>query len=93
MILSTFSTTTIASSTRRPIANTIASIVNVLIENPKAASTPNVPSNTTGTASVGISVARMFCKKRYITTNTNAMASTSVLMTSSMEIFTKGVVS
>ncbi len=69
------------------------SIVSVLIEKPKAASTPKVPSKTTGTASVGIKVARMFCKNRYMTIKTSTIASIRVLITSSIEIFTKGVVS
>ena len=46
---------------------------------PAAASTPNVPSSTTGTAIVGISVARKFCRNRYITRNTSTIASSSVL--------------
>ena len=75
---STFSTTTIASSTRRPIASTTPNMVSVLIEKPSAAITPKVPSSTTGTAMVGISVARMFCRKRNITRNTSATASISV---------------
>ena len=36
MIRSTFSTTTMASSTRRPMASTMANIVSVLIEYPSA---------------------------------------------------------
>jgi len=93
MIRWTFSITTIASSTSRPIASTMASMVSVLIENPAAASTPKVPSNTTGTASAGISVARMFCRNTSITRITSPIASKSVTTTSSIEIFTKGVVS
>ena len=57
-------------------------MVSMLIEKPSAASTPNVPSSTTGTAIVGISVARKFCRNRYITRNTSTIASTSVLTTS-----------
>ena len=90
---STFSTTTMASSTRSPIASTIANIVSVLIENPHADSTAKVPSNTTGTAIVGISVARKFCRNRYITQKTRRMATNSVLTTSWMEISTNGAVS
>ena len=63
------------------------------MEKPNAAITPKVPSSTTGTAMVGIRVARKFCKKRYMTQKTSTMASNSVCTTSSMEIFTKGVVS
>ena len=90
---STFSTTTMASSTSRPMASTMASMVSVLSEYPNAASTPKVPSSTTGTAMVGMSVARKFCKNRYITTNTSTTASTRVLTTSWMEMRTNGVVS
>ena len=93
MIRSTFSTTTMASSTSRPIARTIANMVSVLIEKPAAESTPKVPSSTTGTAMVGISVARKFCRKTNITTKTSRIASTRVWTTSSMEILTNGVVS
>ena len=93
MMRSTFSTTTMASSTNRPMARTTPNMVRVLMENPKAAMTPNVPSKTTGTAMVGMSVARMFCKNRYMTRNTRAMASASVFTTSSTEARTKGVVS
>src|SRR5207245_2032424 len=93
MMRSTFSTTTMASSTSRPMASTTPNMVSVLIEKPNAASTPNVPSKTTGTAMVGISVARKLCRNRYMTRKTSAMASTSVLTTSSMESRTNGVVS
>ena len=48
---------------------------------------------TTGTASVGISVARRFCRNSSITRKTRMIASTSVRSTSSIEISTKGVVS
>jgi hypothetical protein len=78
---STFSTTTMASSTSRPIASTMPNMVSVLIEKPKAAITPKVPSSTTGTAMVGISVARKFCRNRYITRKTSTTASISVLTT------------
>ena len=88
---STFSTTTMASSTSRPMASTMANMVSVLIENPAAASTPSVPSSTTGTAMAGIKVARKFCKNTNITSTTSTMASPSALSTSSIEARTKGV--
>ena len=90
---STFSTTTMASSTSRPIASTRPNIESVLMVKPSAAITPKVPSSTTGTAIEGMSVARMFCRKRNITRNTNAIPSSSVLTTSWMEILMKGVTS
>src|ERR1041385_1179268 len=49
-------------------------------------STQNVPSNTTGTAITGISVARQLCRKMNITSTTSAIASSSVLTTSSIEM-------
>src|SRR3546814_7144527 len=75
MMRSTFSTTTMASSTSRPIASTIANMVRMLIVKPAASSTAKVPSSTTGTASVGTSVARKFCRNRYMTRKTSTIAS------------------
>ncbi|MCY1497195.1 hypothetical protein D9M68_311520 [compost metagenome] len=57
-------------------------MVRVLMLKPNAASTPKVPSSTTGTARVGISVARKFCMNRYMTRNTRTMASPRVFSTS-----------
>ena len=90
---STFSTTTMASSTSRPMARIMANMVRVLMLKPNTASTPKVPSSTTGTASVGTSVARKFCRNRYITRNTSTNASSSVCMTPVMEAEMTGVVS
>ncbi len=67
-------------------------MVRVLIEYPNEASTPNVPSSTTGTAMVGISVARQFCRNRYITSTTRMIASIRVITTSFSEMVTNGVV-
>ena len=75
MTRSTFSTTTIASSTRSPIASTSPNMVRVLMENPAAYIIANVPSSTTGTAMVGMSVARRFCRNRYMMMNTRRIAS------------------
>src|SRR5258706_16167456 len=90
---STFSTTTIASSTSRPMASTSPNIDSVLIEKPTTPIIANVPSSTTGTAIVGISVARRFCRNRYMTRNTSTIPSSSVLTTSSIDRRTNGVVS
>lgn len=57
------------------------------------ANTPNVPNNTTGTAIAGIKVARIFCRKMYITITTSKMASISVFTTSSTETLIKSVLS
>ena len=93
MTRSTFSTTTMASSTSRPMASTMANMVSMLMENPNNPRTAKVPRITTGTARVGISVARMFPRKRYITRKTRRIASNRVQTTSLMATFTKGVVS
>ena len=90
---STFSTTTMASSTSRPIASTAANIVSMLIEKPIAPSTATVPSSTTGTAMVGMRVARKFCRNRNMTRNTRPTASSRVMITLRIEIRTNGVVS
>ena len=47
----------------------------------------------TGTASIGISVARQLCRKRNTTSVTSSIASTSVITTSLIEAVTNGVVS
>jgi len=60
IILSVFSTTTMASSTRSPIARTSANILIVLIVTPKENIIDNVPNKTIGTVTVVISVARQF---------------------------------
>ena len=93
MMRSTFSTTTMASSTSNPMASTIANIVSMLMENPNAPSAANVPSNTTGTAMVGINVARRLPMNSHITRNTRTTASNSVFTTSWMATRTNGVVS
>ena len=53
---STFSTTTIASSTRMPIASTMPNMVSTLIEKPAAYITPKVPISAIGTTMAGTSV-------------------------------------
>jgi len=93
IIRSTFSTTTIASSTNKPMASTKPNMVKVLIEKPNTDMMAKVPSNTTGTAIVGIKVARKFCKNSNMTKNTNTTASINVLTTSSMDIRIKALVS
>ena len=71
----------------------MANMVSMLIENPSSDSTPKVPSNTTGTAMVGMTVARMFCRNNSITRNTSTTASTRVLITPLIDTLTNGVVS
>ena len=45
-----------------PIASTSPRSVSVLIENPSASITPNVPMIDTGIATIGISVVRRLCR-------------------------------
>jgi hypothetical protein len=56
MMRSTFSTTTMASSTRMPMASTMPNMVSTLIEKPSASMVAKVPISATGTTRVGISV-------------------------------------
>ena len=90
---SVFSITTIASSTTMPIASTRANSVSTLIVKPSSSSPRNVPTTLTGTASIGISVARQLWRKTNTTRVTSSMASTSVVTTSLMDAVTNGVVS
>ena len=90
---STASTTTIASSTTRPIAKTMAKSVKVLIEKSNKMKAPNVPSKDTGTAIIGMIVDRQDCKKTYTTTKTRSNASTNVCSTSLIDALTNLVLS
>ena len=74
----TFSSTTMASSTTRPIASTSASSVRRLIETPNAASSMNEPIRQTGTVTAGISAARKVPRKRKMTMSTSAPVMPSV---------------
>ncbi|MNU05373.1 hypothetical protein D3C72_2501480 [compost metagenome] len=56
MIRSTFSTTTMASSTRMPMASTIPNMVIMFTEKPSRCITARVPNRHTGTTMAGISV-------------------------------------
>ncbi len=73
-----FSTTTMASSTTKPIHNTKASRVSRLIEKSKAYSAMNAAIKHTGTVTAGISAARALPRNTQITTSTSTTASTSV---------------
>src|SRR5260370_501752 len=63
--LPTPSTTTMASSTTNPIASTNPNRESVLIEKPNKGKKMNVPINATGTANIGISVARHILHSDY----------------------------
>ena len=84
-----FSTTTMASSTTRPIASTIASSVNRLIEKPQASIRAAVPISDSGMVTTGMMTARNVPRNRKITTMTITTASISVCFTSLMEALTK----
>ncbi len=89
----TASTTTIASSTTRPIASTSPKSESVLIEKPRSGKSANAPTSETGTVSSGISVARKLCRKMKTTRITSTIASTSVCWISTIPSLTASVVS
>src|SRR3974390_1838740 len=91
MLRSTFSTTTIASSTTIPIASTSPNNDRLLIENPTASITANVPTSDTGTAASGMIEALHVCRKRITTMTTSKIASTRVCITASIECLTNTV--
>ena len=76
---STFSSTTIASSTTKPIAKIKANSVSKLIEKPNICKKNNTPINEIGIVTTGTIIARNEPKKRIITTNTITVASIIVL--------------
>src|SRR5438094_10606038 len=91
MCRSTASTTTIASSTTKPMASTRPKSESVLIENPNNGNSTKVPINDTGTAHKGIKVARQPCKKIKTTKTTSASASNNVFKISCMPSVTDSV--
>ena len=70
-----FSNTTIASSTTRPMASTMANKVRVLTENPNKYIMPNAPMSETGIVTIGIRLARTLRRKKKITSTTRTSAS------------------
>src|SRR5436853_184764 len=78
ILRSTFSTTTIASSTTMPIARTRPNNERLLMENPSASMTANVPTSDTGTAASGIIEARHVWRNTITTITTSRMASSNV---------------
>ena len=93
MLASTFSTTTIASSTTRPIARIRPKRVSMLMEKPSRCMPTNVPTMDTGTARIGITVARSDCRKTNTTRTTSTTASKNVCTTLSIEFSVKRLVS
>ena len=65
----------------------------MLIEKPSSQSPAKVPISDTGTAIIGISVARQVCRNRNTTASTSSAASKIVMFTSLIEASTKRVVS
>ncbi|MGY4235287.1 hypothetical protein ACVIIW_004234 [Bradyrhizobium sp. USDA 4449] len=80
-----FSTTTMASSTTRPIASTIASKVSRLKLKPNASIRVQTPIIDSGIVTTGIMTDRSEARNRKITTITMMTASPSVFSTSSIE--------
>ena len=89
----TFSTTTMASSTTMPMASTKPNSEMLFRLKPTTAITAKVPTMATGTATMGISTVRQFCKKTNTTSPTNSTASSKVSTTSAIDSRTKGVMS
>ena len=71
----TFSMTTMASSTTRPVARVMPKRVSELMEKPKILMKAKVPMSETGMVTAGMMVARQSCRKRKMTTMTMMMAS------------------
>ena len=92
-ICSTASTTTMASSTTMPMARTSARSEMVLAEKPSASMMAKVPTSATGTATMGMIVARRLPRKISTTRATRTKASISVWITLSMVASTNTVVS
>ncbi len=90
---STFSTTTIASSTTMPIASTNPNSEMLFKLKPTTAMAAKVPMMATGTATMGISTLRQFCRKASTTRPTRNTASNKVLTTSATDSRMKGVMS
>ena len=77
-----FSSITIASSTTRPMASTMASRVSVLTVKPNAYMSANAPMRETGMVTSGISVARRLRRNSKITPMTRTTAMPTVMSTS-----------
>ena len=80
-----FSSTTMASSTTRPMASSMASSVSVLRENPHAPIRMKEPMSETGIATKGTSVARKERRKSRITSTTRPSEMKSAIITSRIE--------
>ena len=90
---STFSITTMASSTTKPVARVMPNIVRVLMEKPSSFTKAKVPTSETGIVMAGIIVVRHSWRKTKMTRMTRMMASIRVVITSLIEELTTLVVS
>jgi Flp pilus assembly protein TadG len=88
-----FSSTTMASSTTRPMARTRARSVSRFTEKPRANKAMKLAMTETGTVTAGIRVARRLPRKRKITSTTRPTAMARVLKTSAMACSMKTEVS
>jgi hypothetical protein len=86
-----FSIMTIASSTTNPVAMVSAMSDRLLRLYPSAYMKPKVPTSESGTAMLGMSVARTLRRKTKMTATTRPMVMTSVRSTSSTEARTVSV--
>ena len=75
ILAETASTTTIASSTTKPVARIMPKRVSSLIEKPNAFTKSKAPKSAIGNANAGTSVAFQSCRKRKIIKRTNTIAS------------------
>src|SRR5271169_396066 len=81
----TFSMTTMASSTTRPVASVMPNSVSELMENPNSLMNANVPISETGIVAAGMIVARQSSRNRKMTMMTMITAAVSVTITSWIE--------
>ncbi len=88
-----FSSTTIASSTTKPVASVRPKSVSVLIEKPRSFIAAKVPISETGIVIDGMSVLCQLCRKMKMTRTTSKIAMRSVTTTSLIEARTKSEVS
>ena len=87
----TASTTTIASSTTRPVARITPSSVSSLIEKPNAFTKTIAPSNAIGSARAGTIVAFQSRRNRKMISSTNTTASRSASSAPKIEALMKSV--
>ena len=88
---STASTTTMASSTTRPVARITPSRVSSLIEKPNALTKIIAPSSAIGRARAGTIVAFQSCRNRKMINNTSTTASRSASSAPKIEALMKSV--